>query len=117
MTIPKDPAGADYVRRVLLAYKTTPGTTGHVRTADRRLARDLHARGVPLESVLDAFLLATARRYGRVAPGSPPATVRSLAYFVTIVDEVIAEPLVDGYRRYLEAALQQRRIPALGLIR
>lgn len=116
MTIPKDPAGADYVRSVLLAYKTTPGTTGHVRTADRRLAWELYARGVPIETVLDAFLLATARRYGRVAPGSPPATVRSLAYFSTIVDEVVAEPLVDGYRRYLAAALQHRT-PALDLIR
>lgn len=116
MTIPKDPAGADYVRRVLAAYKATLGTTGYVRTADRRLARELHARGVPLETVLDAFLLATARRYGRAVPGSPPVTVRSLAYFAPIVDEVIAEPLVDGYRRYLAAVLQ-RRIPALGLPR
>ena len=116
MTFPKDPAAADYVRRVLAAYKATLGTTGYIRTADRRLARELHARGVPLESVLDAFLLATARRYGRLAHGSSPVTVRSLAYFAPIVDEVVAEPLADGYRRYLEAALQ-RRIPALGLIR
>lgn len=116
MTLPMDPAGVEYVRRVLDAYKATPGTTGHARTADRRLARDLFSRGVPLEVVLDTFLLATARRYGGALPGSAPATVRSLAYFATIVDEVLREPLADGYRRHLAASLE-RQMTVLGLIR
>jgi hypothetical protein len=115
MTTPADPAGVAYVRRVLDAYRTTPGTTGHLRPADRRLACDLFLRGVPLQAVLDALLLATARRYGRATPGSLPPTVRSLAYFAAIVDEVASEPLADGYRHYLSAKLD-RALPALGVI-
>ena len=116
MTIPMGPAGVDYVRRLLDAYKTTLGTTGHVRPADRRLTRDLYTRGVPLETVLDAFLLATARRYVCALPGSPPATVRSLAYFAPLVDELLSEPLQDGYRRHLADTLDLR-LPALGITR
>jgi hypothetical protein len=116
MTTPADPAGVDYVRRVLEAYRTTPGTTGHLRPADRRLAGDLYLRGVPLQTVLDALLLATARRYGRATPTSLPPTVRSLAYFASIVDEVLSEPLADGYRRYLSGKLD-RAFPALGVLR
>ena len=111
-----DPAGVEYVRWVLDAYRTTLGTTGHVRPADRRLARDLFARGVALQTVLDALLLATARRYGRALPGSLPPTARSLAYFAPLVDELLGAPLDDGYRRYLLAKLE-RCLPALGINR
>lgn len=116
MTTPADPAGLAYARRVLEAYRSTPGTTGHVRPADRRLAADLFLRGVPLQTVLDALLLATARRYGRATPASLPPTVRSLAYFASIVDEIVAEPLPDGYRRHLAYKID-RVLPALGVIR
>ena len=46
----------DYVRRLLDAYRTTPGTCGAVRRPDRVLAAQLHQRGVPLEAVENAFV-------------------------------------------------------------
>jgi len=52
----------DYVRRLLDAYRTTPGTCGAVRRPDRLLAAQLHQRGVPLEAVENALTLAAARR-------------------------------------------------------
>jgi hypothetical protein len=112
VTTSADPAGVDYVRRVLDAYKATPGTTGQVRTADRRLARDLYTRGVPLQVVLDALLTATARRYARAQPGRLPPTVRSLAYFAPLVDELLAEPIDDSYRGYMVRKLS-RCMPSL----
>src|ERR1022692_2061542 len=60
----------DYVRRLLDAYRATPGICGAVRRADRALAAQLHQRGVPLEAVENAFVLAAARR--RRASGSNP---------------------------------------------
>lgn len=111
MTVPTDPAGVNYVRRVLDAYRHTPGTCGHVRPADRRLARDLFARGVPLQAVLDALLLASARRFRSARDGSTPPTVRSLAYFLPVLEEVSSAPLGDDYRRYLAGTLARLSAP------
>lgn len=107
MTAPEDPATADYVRRVLDAYRHTPGTTGQVRPADRRLARDLNARGISLRTVQDALLVASARRFCNAAPASRPSTARSLAYFLAVVDELQAQPIADGYRCYLADRLHR----------
>jgi hypothetical protein len=57
---PNDPR--DYVRQLLEAYRATPGTSGAVRRPDRVLAAQLHERGVPLEAVQNAFVLAATRR-------------------------------------------------------
>ena len=66
----------DYVRRLLEAYRATPGTCGVVRRPDRVLAAQLHERGVPLEAVENAFVLAAARRLDtarrRRASGNDP---------------------------------------------
>ena len=45
----------EYVRRLLEAYRTTPGTCGAVRRQDRLLAAQLHQRGVPLEAVAVSY--------------------------------------------------------------
>ena len=48
----------EYVRKLLEAYRTTPGTTGSIRRPDRVLAAQLHQRGVPLLAVENALVLA-----------------------------------------------------------
>src|ERR1700745_2594534 len=48
----------EYVRKLLEAYRTTPGTTGSIRRPDRVLAAQLHQRGVPLLGVENALVLA-----------------------------------------------------------
>ena len=79
----------DYVRRLLEAYRATPGTCGAVRRPDRVLAAQLHERGVPLEAVENAFVLAAARRLIRPAGAAPLGTIRSLAYFSPVIEEVL----------------------------
>jgi hypothetical protein len=69
----------DYVRRLLEAYRATPGTCGAVRSADRVLAAQQHQRGVTLEAVENAFVLAAARRLIRPEGAPPLGTIRSLA--------------------------------------
>ncbi len=102
----------EYLQKVLGAYRTTPGTAGTIRRADRLLAAQLYARGVPLHVVEDALVLAASRRLIRPADAPPLATIRSLAYFSPVMEEVLALRVSPDYfqylrhkiRRYLEAS-------------
>jgi hypothetical protein len=91
----------DYVRRLLEVYCATPGTCGTARRPDRLLAAQLHQRGVPLEVVENALILAAARRLARPANAPPLAIIRSLAYFSPVIDEVLTLPVSPEYFRYL----------------
>ena len=97
----------DYVERVLRAYRQTPTTRGTVRQADRLVAVELQARGVSLEVVQNALILAAARRLMRT-PGAPPLMpIRSLAYFLPVIEEVIEMRISPNYFLYLESKLRQ----------
>ena len=94
-------ARENYVRQVLDRYRRTPGTCGHVRREDRRLAARLHQRGVPSAVVTAAFALAAFRRERR-DPGVPPLPpIRSLHYFLPVIEELLAGPLDVDYLQYL----------------
>jgi len=79
----------EYVRQVLEAYRKTPGTMGTVRRADRLLAAQLYQRGISVSVIENAFVLAATRRLVRSADASPLGTVRSLAYFLPVIEEVL----------------------------
>ena len=102
---PLDPR--DYVRRVLEAYCATPGTAGVVRRADRLLAVQLHERGVPLEAVENALVLAAARRIIRSPEAPPLGTIRSLAYFVPVIEEVLQLKVSQEYFQHLRRRLHR----------
>jgi hypothetical protein len=96
----------DYIQQAVELYRNTPGTLGRVRREDRRLAAHLHVRGISLSTLEQAFLLAAARRCFR-APDAPPLTpIRSIYYFIPIIDEVLANPLGAGYVAYLKSKLK-----------
>lgn len=95
----------DYVRQVVDAYRITPGTSRHVRHADRLLAEQLYDQGVPLTAVENALVLATARRLLR-PEGVPPLTpVRSLHYFRAVIDEVMQLHVSEDYYHYLRGKI------------
>jgi hypothetical protein len=96
---------AEYLQRVLDAYRATPGTGGVVRRPDRAFALQLHARGVPLAAVENAFVLAASRRLARPADAPPLGVIRSLAYFSPVIDEVLHSPVSQNYYRYLRFRL------------
>lgn len=106
-SVPDAPDSSRYVRTVLNAYRRTPGTTGRPRPADRRLARDLYERGVAAQTVLDALLLASVRRFTHATPDLPPPTVRSIAYFRDVIEELLRAPLDASYRCYLTRRLER----------
>lgn len=96
---------AEYVRRVLDAYRATPGTCGVARRPDRAFALALHARGVPLEAVENAFVLAASRRIARPPEAPPLGLIRSLAYFGPVIEEVLESSVGPDYYRYLRLRL------------
>ena len=97
----------EYVSQLLEAYRRTPGTTGHVRREDRRLAEQLYEQIVPLTTVENALVLATARRLLRPQDAPPLDTVRSLHYFRAVIDEVMKSNVSDDYFLYLRRKIEE----------
>jgi len=96
---------AQYIQRVLDAYRATPGACGVVRKPDRAFALQLFARGVPLEAVENALVLAAARRMTRPAGAAPLGVIRSLAYFSPVIDEVLTMRVGEDYFQHLRHRL------------
>jgi hypothetical protein len=93
-----------YLEALLEAYSSLPGTPARPSRQDRRLARDLCRKGVPLRAVRAALILAVARRTLRSGPPLPQ--VKTLHYFLPAIDEVLQHPLDTGYVEYLAAKLK-----------
>ncbi len=108
----QQPSGReDYVRKVLEAYRNTPGTCGNLRRPDRLLALQLYQRGVPVHTVENALVLAAVRRLIRPADAPPLTTVRSLAYFLPVIEEVLETEVGEEYFQYARQKLQRLRPP------
>jgi hypothetical protein len=97
----------EYVRQVLEAYRKTPGTMGTVRRADRMLAAQLYERGLSVTVIENALVLAAARRLMRPADAMPLGTIRSLAYFLPVIEEVLELRVGPDYFQYLRHKLER----------
>jgi hypothetical protein len=95
----------EYIRQVLEAYRKTPGTMGTVRRADRMLAGQLYQRGISASVIENAFVLAAARRLMRPVDAPPLGTIRSLAYFLPVIEEVLDMRVSPGYFEYVRRKL------------
>ena len=90
----------EYVRRLLDAYVALPETPARWHFTDRRMAQELFRRRIPLDAVEVALVLGSARRLARnPKPIVPP--IRCLAYFLPVIEEVLAEPPPPRYIQYL----------------
>ena len=91
--------------RILAAYCALGDTAlSRPSHADQRLAHNLVARGLTFDLAHAAFTLACTRRRTTTAPGTRQP-IRSLAYFLPIIDE-LREDLPDpDYVRYLASRL------------
>ena len=90
---------------MLRAYRSCPATVGHLLRNDRRLALKLFESAVPIDIVEAALAIAALRRAYRPADAPPLPKVRSLAYFLPVIDELMASPLEPGYLDYLACKL------------
>ncbi len=95
----------EYVRQVLEGYRKTPGTMGTVRRADRMLAAQLYQRGLFVQVIENAFVLAATRRLIRPTDAPPLGAIRSLAYFLPVIEEVLELRVSPDYFEYLRHKL------------
>ncbi len=97
-----------YVEAVLARYLWLPDTPTRTSRHDRRLARALYERGVPLIVVEAALLLAATRRALREPWLAPLPGVRALHYYLPVIDEVLGNPR-DPDHEYLVCLLRRLR--------
>ncbi len=96
-----------YVPAVLAMYTALPETPARARPADRKLAEEWQRSGITLEVVESALLLGELRRLGR-PPNYPKLNpIRSLYYFVPLIEEITETPLPDGYVEYMKSKLEK----------
>ena len=96
---------AHYVETVLALYCKLPDTPKRHSRYDRRLALQLYQQQLPLSLIENAFLLATARRLLR-DPAYPPLNpIRSLHYFLPLIEELLDQPPPPAYFDYLRTKL------------
>jgi len=95
----------EFIRRVLEAYRKTPGTMGTVRRPDRVLAVQLYQRGISVSLIENAFVLAATRRLMRPADAPPLGSIRSLAYFLPVIEELLGLRVSPDYFQYLRHKL------------
>jgi hypothetical protein len=102
-----DPASSpvSYVVSVLNLYGELPDTPPRTNPHDQRHARSWFDRGVPLSVVEAALLLASLRRI-RPPGATPLPRIRSLAYFQPVIEELIENPVPEGYVQYLRVKLR-----------
>jgi hypothetical protein len=96
-----------YVERILLCYRNLPHTCGRVGPRDHLLAQSLEHRGVPLDLVEAALYLAALRRLCRPPDAQRLPTVRSLHYFLPVIEELEDAPPDPGYFAYLRDRLHR----------
>lgn len=89
----------DFIARVLSLYLELPDVAAR-RTSrlDRELAATLFRRGITLDQIEAAMLVAHQRRALRDTPLSP---IRSLHYFAPVIDEIASQPLDRSWLDYL----------------
>jgi hypothetical protein len=97
---------AQYIATVLTLYVDLPDTPLRASVPDQRHARLWFDRGVPLEMVETALLLACLRRTVRPTDVPPLPRIRSLAYFQPIIEELREHPAHAGYLQYLRLKLR-----------
>ena len=101
----------EYVHQVLESYRQTPGTMGTIRRADRMLAAQLYRRGLSVKVIENALVLAATRRLIRPADAPPLGTIRSLAYFLPVIEEVLQLRVSPDYFDYLRHKLARAYSP------
>ena len=87
------------------------GTMGTVRRADRLQAAQLYQRGLSVKVIENALVLAATRRLIRPSEAPPLGTIRSLACFLPVIEEVLASHVSPEYFEYLRYKLARTAPP------
>jgi hypothetical protein len=99
-----------YRQTVVDLYLRLPDTPRRLSRHDLRLVQQLWERQIPLTTVETAFLLASLRRAARRPDAIPLRPIRSLHYFLPVIEELLHTPLHhgDAYLAYLRSKVPLR---------
>jgi len=107
------PTDLETYRQTLLdLYLRLPDTPRRLSRFDLRLVRQLWERQIPLTTVETAFLLASSRRAVRHPDAMPLGPIRSLHYFMPVIEELLAQPVPASYLTYMRSKVAMH--PATG---
>jgi hypothetical protein len=95
----------EYVSRVLSLYLGLAETPSRWSRLDRRLAEELYEKQIEIEEIEAAMILASARRLLRSADAPKLGPIRSLHYFLPVIEEVRSVPVSADYIEYLRGKL------------
>ena len=96
----------EYLKQLLASYCGLPHTAARRPSRnDRLLAGQLFQRRIPLDLIETAFLLAIARRTFRDPQAQSLTPIRSLAYFLPLIDEILRQPPDPDYLAYIRSRL------------
>jgi hypothetical protein len=98
-----------YAATALKLYLQLPETPLKASSNDRRTAETLCARGISLATLESALLLAVVRRLSRSSEMPPLSPIRSLAYFLPVIEEILSNPVPDDYLVYLRKKVESLR--------
>jgi hypothetical protein len=90
-----------YIRRLLDLYTGLPDTPDRSNLQDQRLAAELYDKNIDLHTLESAFLLGIARRRLRPHAAPPLQPVRSLHFFLPILQEITDHEPDPQYLSYL----------------
>jgi hypothetical protein len=106
------PTDRDTYRQTFVElYLRLPETPRRLSRFDLRLVRQLGERQIPLPVIETAFLLATVRRAARRPDALPLGPIRSLHYFMPVIDELLSHPVPESYLPYLRSKVTLRPTP------
>lgn len=91
----------EYTAAALKLYLHLPETPLKATSNDRQTAENLHARGISLDTIESALLLASVRRLSRLPDLPRLSPIRSLAYFLPVIEEILVNPVPNDYLGYL----------------
>ncbi len=84
-----------YRQALLEIYLRLPDTPRRLSRFDLCLVRQLWERQIPVSLIEAAFLLASARRAARRPDAMPLGPIRSLHYFLPVIEELLANPVPE----------------------
>ena len=98
------PSDLETYRQTLIdLYLRLPDTPRRLSRFDLRLVHQLWQRQIPLTTVETAFLLASSRRAARRPDAMPLGPIRSLHYFLPVIEELLTQAVPESYLPYLRS--------------
>jgi hypothetical protein len=95
----------EFVDVVLDTYVSLPDTPNRVRGDDRYLAIMWYRQGITLFQAKAGMLMATVRRTFREPNAWSLEPIRSLRYFVPLIEEIQRSDVDESYLQYLQQKL------------